>query len=137
MKFIPSNMYIVLKWSLSNENSFFLQILQLNHIKTNLRVNCPILEHCWLGLGVRAKVPGLHHHVGEGGGGEGDGEVELTKEGGHLAPRHQPPVRVLYQHVSREDKKIIIQYMLCSTEDYYVVYLRSIWASKVTVLTVL
>ena len=102
MKFIPSNMYIVLKWSLSNANSFILQILQLNHIRIYLyvQVNYPILKHCWLGLGVGAEVPGLHHHVGEGGGGEGDGEVELTIEGGHLAPRHQPPVRVFNQHVS-------------------------------------
>ena len=82
-------MYIVLKWSLSsNENSFILQILQ---IKMNFKnytcsqLKCPVLEECWLRLSVGAEVPGLHHHVGEGGGGEGDGEVQLAIEGGHPA----------------------------------------------------
>ena len=55
-----------------------------------------ILEHCWLWLLGWAEMSGLHHHVGEGGGGQGHSEVELAKEGGHPAPRHQPPVRVLY-----------------------------------------
>ena len=31
---------------------------------------------------------------------QGDGEVELAIEGGHLTPGHQPPVRVLDQHMS-------------------------------------
>ena len=47
-----------------------------------------------------AEVPGLDHGVEEGGDGEGDGEVQLAIEGGHPPPRHQPPVRILYQHVS-------------------------------------
>ena len=59
-----------------------------------------LLEQDWLRLCVGPEVPGLHHHVEEGGGGEGDGEVELAIEGGHLAPGHQPPVRVLDQHMS-------------------------------------
>ena len=46
------------------------------------------------------KVPSLHHREGEGGVGEGDGEVQLTIEGGHPAPRHQAPVRILDQNVS-------------------------------------
>ena len=96
-------MYIVLKWSLlSNENSFILQILHIDELNICSQLKCLILEECWLRLSVGAEVPGLHHHVGEGGGGEGDGEVQLAIEGGHLAPRHQPPVRVLNQHVSTE-----------------------------------
>ena len=52
-----------------------------------------------------AEVPGLHHGVCEGGGGEGDGEVELAIERGHLAPRHQPPVRILHQNMSAAIRK--------------------------------
>ena len=40
------------------------------------------------------------HTIGDQGGCEGDGEVQLAIEGGHQAPRHQPPVRVFHQHVS-------------------------------------
>ena len=43
-----------------------------------------------------AEVPGLDHDVEEGGDGEGEGEVQLAIERGHLAPRHQAPVRVLH-----------------------------------------
>ena len=94
-------MYIVLKWSLlSNENSFILQILQINELNICSQLKSPILEESWLRLSVGAEVPGLHHHVGEGGGGQGDGEVQLAIQGGHPAPRHQPPVRVLHQHMS-------------------------------------
>ena len=47
-----------------------------------------------------SEVPGLHHGVGEDGDGECDGEVVLAIERGHLAPRDQTPVRILYQHMS-------------------------------------
>ena len=49
------------------------------------------------------EVSGGDHGVWDGGGGEGDGEVELAKQGRHLAPAHQAPLRVLHQHVPEHD----------------------------------
>ena len=54
-----------------------------------------------------AEVPGLDYGVQEGGDGESGGEVELAIEGGHPATRHQPPVRVLHQHVSGARESVL------------------------------